>query len=101
MCTIQIIGDNEANYEVSGTMTIGRGPVFDISDKKVSRNHAIITPVNNVGEFKLELKATHINPCFVKKPGKDKSKVLEKDEKICLENGDIFSLLSDKHSFTV
>lgn len=101
MCTIHIVGDNKTNYEVSEKMIVGRGPVFGISDKKVSRNHAIITPINDVEEFKLELKATHINPCFIKKLGKEKSKVLEKDEKSILENGDIFSLLSDKHSFTV
>lgn len=90
---------DDSEFEIKVETKIGRGPVFDISDKKVSRNHAILTPV--LDEDRLELKSTHINPCFVQRNGEEKKLVLEKDSSMKLANGDLFSLLSNKHCFKV
>jgi len=86
-------------FSITAETIIGRGPFFDISDKKVSRNHALLTPF--VDEEELELKSIHLNPCFVYLKKSGKSVTLKKDLSIRLKVGDHFTLLENKHSFRI
>ncbi|XP_043916077.1 aprataxin and PNK-like factor [Protopterus annectens] len=90
--------NGDSNIDLpDGETLIGRGPCFGISDKRVSRNHALL----NVSSDGLRIKPTHINPCFYQPSDKDEQQVLEKDKWYPLYKGDIFSLLPDKYIFRV
>ena len=76
---------------------LGRGKHFEINDKRVSRNHAVLL-LDSDG---LTLKSTHINPCFVYLKAKNKKILLKQGEDISLQEEDEFSLLQDKYQFLV
>lgn len=80
-----------------GKTTIGRGPLLQVTDKRVSRNHGIL----EVSDGKLYLTPTHTNPCFFKKSANSSVEILKKDERRLLENGQIFGLLPDSLYFKV
>lgn len=90
--------NQEQVFDLSDVETIlGRGKYFGISDKRVSRNHAILLNQNNV----LTLKSTHANPCFLNLKTRNKKLLLKQGGSIALEDGDKFSLLQDKFFFSV
>jgi aprataxin and PNK-like factor len=83
----------------SEKVTIGRGPFMQITDKRVSRNHATLE-ITKSGE--LLLIPIHANPCFYKVNDDEKEhETLPKDEKRILKDGNIIGLLPDKLFYKV
>ncbi|XP_068925021.1 aprataxin and PNK-like factor isoform X2 [Petaurus breviceps papuanus] len=80
-----------------GETVIGRGPLLGITDKRVSRRHAILEVVGD----QLRIKPTHINPCFYQSSEKSQLLPLETNKWHWLNPGDSFSLLVDKYIFRV
>ncbi|XP_067421379.1 aprataxin and PNK-like factor isoform X2 [Emydura macquarii macquarii] len=80
-----------------GQTVLGRGPLLGITDKRVSRKHAILEVVGD----QLRIKPVHVNPCFYQSPENSHLLPLETDEWFCLSPGDSFSLLIDKYVFKV
>ncbi|XP_075839690.1 aprataxin and PNK-like factor isoform X1 [Microtus pennsylvanicus] len=80
-----------------GQTVIGRGPLLGITDKRVSRRHAILEVVDN----QLRIKPIHTNPCF--RHSSEESQLLPMKTHVwCwLNPGDSFSLLLNKYSFRV
>ncbi|RDD42534.1 Aprataxin and PNK-like factor [Trichoplax sp. H2] len=72
-----------------GTVTIGRGPFLEVTEKRVSRKHAELKYLDE----KLILIPTHSNPCFYRAAGQDKFDVLPRNVEKELQNGDEVSLL--------
>ncbi|XP_074845545.1 aprataxin and PNK-like factor [Carettochelys insculpta] len=80
-----------------GQTVLGRGPLLGITDKRVSRRHAILEVVGD----QLRIKPVHVNPCFYQSPENSNLLPLETDEWHSLSPGDSFSLLIDKYVFKV
>ncbi|XP_066139962.1 aprataxin and PNK-like factor [Euwallacea fornicatus] len=74
-----------------GQHLIGRGTLLKISDKRVSRNHAVI----HVAPDKITLTSLHLNPCFFRANNSRNLTVLTKDQESELNDGDQFALLPD------
>ncbi|KAL9953010.1 hypothetical protein ACROYT_G040357 [Oculina patagonica] len=81
----------------AGKTTIGRGPFLGVSDKRVSRSHAVL----ELTDGKLTVLPLHTNPTFYKATEKEKFVSLKKDETKCLSNGNVISLLPDSLCFVV
>ncbi|XP_027309182.2 aprataxin and PNK-like factor isoform X2 [Anas platyrhynchos] len=75
-----------------GETLLGRGPLLGITDKRVSRKHAILEVVD--GQI-------HVNPCFYQSAENGRLLPLEAHEWHSLKFGDSFSLLVDKYIFKV
>ena len=82
---------------VDNETVLGRGTFLSVSDKRVSRSHAVLLVVNGL----VKLKSTHSNPCFVALCSTDRKLALKNGGSIALNNGDRFSLLPDEHHFEV
>uniref|UniRef100_A0A9L0R6X2 Aprataxin and PNK-like factor n=1 Tax=Equus caballus TaxID=9796 RepID=A0A9L0R6X2_HORSE len=80
-----------------GETVIGRGPLLGITDKRVSRRHAIL----EVADGQLRIKPIHTNPCFCLSTEKSQFLPLEINLWHQLNPGDSFSLLVDKYIFRV
>ncbi|XP_007938329.1 aprataxin and PNK-like factor [Orycteropus afer afer] len=80
-----------------GETVIGRGPLLGITDKRVSRRHAILEVVGG----QLRIKPIHTNPCFYKSSEKSPLLPLKRNLWRWLNPGDSFSLLVDKYIFCV
>ncbi|XP_072491467.1 aprataxin and PNK-like factor [Notamacropus eugenii] len=80
-----------------GETVIGRGPLLGITDKRISRRHAILEVVGD----QLRIKPTHTNPCFYQPSEKRQLVPLETNKWHRLNPGDSFSLLVDKYVFHV
>ncbi|XP_041611300.1 aprataxin and PNK-like factor isoform X1 [Vulpes lagopus] len=80
-----------------GETVIGRGPLLRITDKRVSRRHAILEVVGG----QLRIKPIHTNPCFYQSSEKSQLLPLKKNLWRWLSPGDSFSLLIDKYIFCV
>ncbi|XP_040080017.1 aprataxin and PNK-like factor isoform X1 [Oryx dammah] len=80
-----------------GETVIGRGPLLGITDKRVSRRHAILEVVGG----KLRIKPLHKNPCYYQSSEKSQLLPLKTDIWCWLNPGDRFSLLVDKYIFCV
>ncbi|ERE66793.1 aprataxin and PNK-like factor isoform 2 [Cricetulus griseus] len=80
-----------------GQTVIGRGPLLGITDKRVSRRHAILEVVDN----QLRIKPIHTNPCFHQSSEKSQLLPMKTHVWCWLNPGDIFSLLLNKYSFRV
>ncbi|XP_057316408.1 aprataxin and PNK-like factor [Hydractinia symbiolongicarpus] len=92
--------NTDSNEKISlpdGETEIGRGPFLKVTDKRVSRSHAIVQVKN--GE--LLLKPVHKNPTFHCSAGDDKYHILKKDDWKQLLHGDCISLLPNSLFFTV
>ncbi|KAK3580869.1 hypothetical protein CHS0354_032930 [Potamilus streckersoni] len=89
-------GDSPVDIEEAKTV-IGRGPLLQVTDKRVSRNHALL----EIKKGKLYLTPTHTNPCFFKKDGEGEREILTKGESFQLEDGDVFGLLPDSLYYKV
>ncbi|XP_049946167.1 aprataxin and PNK-like factor [Schistocerca serialis cubense] len=88
--------DGDAKHEVDipvGETIIGRGPVMQCTDKRVSRTHAQIK-VSEDG--KIELTSTSLNPCYY-----NDEKVIMKSSSVELKIGDRFSFLPDSYCYCV
>ncbi|XP_032729640.1 aprataxin and PNK-like factor [Lontra canadensis] len=81
----------------SGETVIGRGPLLGITDKRVSRRHAILEVVGG----QLRIKPIHTNPCFYQSSEKSQLLPLKRNLWRWLNPGDSFSLLVDKYIFSV
>nr|XP_037274150.1 DNA ligase 1-like isoform X2 [Rhipicephalus microplus] len=81
-----------------GKTIIGRGPLLECSDKKVSRNHAVLEVTEDGEVF---LTPTHVNPCFYQVQGKGPSKVMKKDKQQLLQSGDSIALLPNSYKYIV
>ncbi|XP_030166594.1 aprataxin and PNK-like factor isoform X1 [Lynx canadensis] len=80
-----------------GETVIGRGPLLRITDKRVSRRHAILEVVGG----QLRIKPIHTNPCFYQSSEKSQLLPLKRNLWRSLNPGDSFSLLVDKYIFCV
>ncbi|XP_055255159.1 aprataxin and PNK-like factor isoform X3 [Moschus berezovskii] len=80
-----------------GETVIGRGPLLGITDKRVSRRHAILEVVDG----KLRIKPLHRNPCYYQSSEKSQLLPLKTNIWCWLNPGDRFSLLVDKYIFCV
>ncbi|KAM5252433.1 aprataxin and PNK-like factor [Hipposideros larvatus] len=80
-----------------GETVIGRGPLLGITDKRVSRRHAILEVVGG----QLRIKPIHTNPCFYQSPENSQLLPLRTNLWHWLNPGDSFSLLVDKYIFCV
>ncbi|XP_011363895.1 aprataxin and PNK-like factor isoform X2 [Pteropus vampyrus] len=80
-----------------GETVIGRGPLLGITDKRVSRKHAILEVVGG----QLRIKPIHTNPCFYQSSEKNQLLPLKTNVWHWLNPGDSFSLLVDKYIFRV
>jgi len=92
--------DAEQSYTVTitpGTTMLGRGPLLKCKEKKVSRNHAEITVEEADGSVHVITK--HANPIFIHEDGKINA--IEKDNKVELKHGEIFSFLPTSLKFKV
>ncbi|KAM8809291.1 APLF factor, partial [Eudromia elegans] len=80
-----------------GESVLGRGPLLGITDKRVSRKHAVL----EVQGGQVRIKPIHVNPCFYQSPENGQLLPLEAHEWHSLKFGDSFSLLVDKYIFKV
>lgn len=80
-----------------GQTMIGRGPLLGITDKRVSRRHAILEVVDN----QLRIKPIHTKPCFLHSSEESKLLPMKTHVWCWLNPGDSFSLLVNKYSFRV
>ncbi|XP_045683753.1 aprataxin and PNK-like factor isoform X2 [Phyllostomus hastatus] len=80
-----------------GETVIGRGPLLGITDKRVSRRHAILEVVGS----QLRIKPIHTSPCFYQSSEKSQFLPLKTNLWHWLNPGDSFSLLVDKYIFRV
>ncbi|XP_062934926.1 aprataxin and PNK-like factor isoform X1 [Cynocephalus volans] len=80
-----------------GETVIGRGPLLGITDKRVSRRHAILEVVGG----QLRIKPVHTNPCFYQSSKEGQLLPLKTNLWHWLNPGDSFSLLADKYIFHV
>ncbi|XP_021562771.1 aprataxin and PNK-like factor [Carlito syrichta] len=80
-----------------GETVIGRGPLLGITDKRVSRRHAILEVVDG----QLRIKPIHTNPCFYQSSERSQLLPMKTNLWCWLNPGDSFSLLLDKYIFRV
>uniref|UniRef100_A0A8C0WUR6 Aprataxin and PNK-like factor n=1 Tax=Castor canadensis TaxID=51338 RepID=A0A8C0WUR6_CASCN len=80
-----------------GETVIGRGPLLGITDKRVSRRHAILEVVGG----QLRIKPIHTNPCFYQSSKKSQLLPMKTNVWHWLHPGDSFSLLANKYIFHV
>ncbi|KAM6179743.1 aprataxin and PNK-like factor [Erethizon dorsatum] len=80
-----------------GQTVIGRGPLLGITDKRISRRHAILEVVGS----QLRIKPTHTNPCFYRSSENSQLLPMKTNLWHWLNPGDSFSLLVDKYIFCV
>lgn len=80
-----------------GQTVIGRGPLLGITDKRVSRRHAILEVVGS----QLRIKPIHTNPCFHQSAEESQLLPMKTHVWCWLNPGDSFSLLLNKYSFRV
>ncbi|XP_021118175.1 aprataxin and PNK-like factor isoform X3 [Heterocephalus glaber] len=81
----------------SGETVIGRGPLLGITDKRISRRHAILEVVGG----QLRIKPIHTNPCFYRSSENSQLLPMKINLWHWLNPGDSFSLLADKYIFCV
>lgn len=80
-----------------GQTVIGRGPLLGITDKRVSRRHAILEVLGS----QLRIKPIHTSPCFYQSSGKNHPSPMKTHLWCWLHPGDSFSLLVNKYIFRV
>ncbi|XP_058497220.1 aprataxin and PNK-like factor [Solea solea] len=80
-----------------GDTVLGRGPLLTVSDRRISRHHAVLQNLDG----KLRLKPTHLNPCFIQSSLTDDPRPLVKDSWWPLRHGDVFSLLPGQFVYRV
>ncbi|XP_054708747.1 aprataxin and PNK-like factor [Uloborus diversus] len=81
-----------------GKTIIGRGPLLNCRDIRVSRNHASLE-ITNSGD--IILTPMHKNPCCYKPTHERMGKILKQGKQYKLRDGDSFSLLPRSHKYRV
>lgn len=81
----------------AGKTTIGRGPFLGVTDKRVSRSHAVL----ELKDGELTILPLHTNPTFYKASVTEKFAALKKNEIQNLASGNVISLLPDALCFEV
>ncbi|KAI7690417.1 hypothetical protein SSS_03764 [Sarcoptes scabiei] len=97
---LKTLSDESKNVEFAvGKHTLGRGPLLDCTDKKVSRTHASIEITKN-GE--VIITSLHVNPTFYFGQDSESSpKLIKKDNSLTLSNGDIFGFQAQQYKYQV
>ncbi|KAL8600468.1 hypothetical protein ACOMHN_044933 [Nucella lapillus] len=90
-------GGGDAIEVPEKSTVIGRGAFLKVTDKRVSRSHALLEVIDG----KLHLTPTHTNPCFLRQGSQGQQDVLPRDLRQPLEQGDIFGLLPDQLFYVV
>ncbi|XP_022700675.1 uncharacterized protein LOC111267008, partial [Varroa jacobsoni] len=100
LVTLQPVEGAQKRVDIKvGKTIIGRGPLLECADKKVSRNHALLEVQENGDVF---LTPTHVNPCFfLPNDSKGGFEVLKKDCPQRIRDGDSFSLLPNSFRYRV
>ncbi|OQR69603.1 hypothetical protein BIW11_12160 [Tropilaelaps mercedesae] len=100
LVTLQPVEGAQKKVDIKvGKTIIGRGPLLECADKKVSRNHALLEVQENGDVF---LTPTHVNPCFfLPNDSKGGFEVLKKDCPQRIRDGDSFSLLPNSFRYRV
>uniref|UniRef100_A0A8D0BCF7 Aprataxin and PNKP like factor n=1 Tax=Salvator merianae TaxID=96440 RepID=A0A8D0BCF7_SALMN len=80
-----------------GETVIGRGAWLGITDKRVSRNHAILKVTGD----QLSIKPVHVNPCFYRSAPNSELLPLDSDKWHQLKPGDNIALLVNKYVFRI
>ncbi|NXC39405.1 APLF factor, partial [Penelope pileata] len=80
-----------------GETLLGRGPLLGITDKRVSRKHAVLEVMGG----QVRIKPIHVDSCFYQSPENGRLLPLEAHEWHSLKFGDSFSLMIDKYIFKV
>lgn len=80
-----------------GKTTIGRGPFLGVSDKRVSRSHAVL----ELRDGNLTVLPLHTNPTFYKASVKEELVALKKNKVQDLASGNMISLLPDALCFEI
>lgn len=80
-----------------GKHIIGRGDLLNVTDKRVSRKHAIII----VSDERITLTSIHQNPCFFRPAKGNALTVIKQNEDNELNDGDQFSLLPETYWFKI
>uniref|UniRef100_A0A1Y1LH13 PBZ-type domain-containing protein n=1 Tax=Photinus pyralis TaxID=7054 RepID=A0A1Y1LH13_PHOPY len=75
-----------------GEHIFGRGTLLECDDKRVSRNHGLITITNE----KASITSTHQNPCFYIYTNSPTVTILPRDSPVNITDGDKFALLADQ-----
>ncbi|XP_044265588.1 aprataxin and PNK-like factor [Tribolium madens] len=92
------LGEEEVLNRFSlGAHILGRGPVLQCNDKRVSRNHATL----EVTQDHVRLTSIHVNPCFLKAAESKTLTILSKDSSTQLNNGDSFAFLPEDYWFKI
>eukprot|EP01132_Coremiostelium_polycephalum_P003618 gene3618-4504_t len=84
-------------FSTIGSHDIGRG-ILGIEEKKCSRKQLTI---NIKKDHSITVNSSAINPSYLKKSNQDYFTLMNKSEEYKLEDGDHFSLLYEKYTFSV
>lgn len=95
--TLKEVGGDLVVDVAQESTVIGRGQFLQITDKRVSRSHALL----ELKDGKLYITPTHTNPCFLRTEASKEQTVLARDVKHMLSNGDEFGLLPDQLFYKV
>ncbi|XP_059160309.1 aprataxin and PNK-like factor [Physella acuta] len=95
--TLQEVGGDLVIPVLNESTVIGRGQFLQVTDKRVSRSHALL----EMTDGKLYITPTHTNPCFLRSHSSKEQKVLARDARQLLEHGDEFGLLPDQLFYKV
>lgn len=93
--------DSSVNTEIDlicGIQSFGRNNFLDCDDKRVSRSHGQIEISHN-GD--IDLKALHLNPCFIRKNGSTEVIILNQGEVVRISRDDQFGLLPSLYWYKV
>lgn len=80
-----------------GKHIIGRGDLLKVTDKRVSRKHAVIEVLAD----RISLTSVHTNPCFFKAANGKTLSVISQNQQSDLHDGDQFALLPETCWFKV
>ncbi|KAK5647514.1 hypothetical protein RI129_002406 [Pyrocoelia pectoralis] len=89
--------DNPISTLKLGEHILGRGALLECDDRRVSRNHGVITIADN----KASITSTHQNPCFYIFANSKAITILPKDSPVDISDGDKFALLADQFWFKI
>ncbi|CAG5127096.1 unnamed protein product [Candidula unifasciata] len=95
--TLQEVGGDLVINVPNESTVIGRGQFLQVTDKRVSRSHALL----EVSDGKLYITPTHTNPCFLRTQNSKEQRALARDVKQHLDHGDEFGLLPDQFFYKV
>nr|CAD7597211.1 unnamed protein product [Timema genevievae] len=92
------INTEEININCTDEVLIGRGPLLQCNEKRISRKHGLLKLTE---DGSLILEAMHNNPCFHKNRNTSLEAPLFKGQTVKLKTGDQFGLLQDSFWYRV